>query len=146
MFDLDGECSTKKKCAARVRAAKKKTEHRLRLIKRTMREGREARAAHDVTYRGTYGGIEITLPWEHKINAIVGGIQNELNDLLGHSCAEKAETFGFIGAAGEFGKRYLTKKGAGNAAKKAAGLLSDIADGSEFLGAGFFVASRLGVC
>ena len=144
-FDLDGNCSSKKKCAAKAKKAKKKIEHRVNQIRSTMREARQARQARTPTTRGNYGGISITLPWEHQIEHVVGGIENAVNGLLGKSCTEKAESFGWISGTATAG-RITAKKVGTLAARHIAGWLSDIADGGALLGLGFGIAGATGVC
>jgi RHS repeat-associated protein len=144
-FDLEGTCSTKKSCAARAQAAKTKIEHRVHMIRRTMREAREARQSKTATASGSYGGIPITLPWEHQVQSITGGIQDDLNSLFGKSCTEKAETFGFISGSATAGKITAQKVGT-QAAGRIAGWLSDIADGGALVGLGLGFAGATGLC
>jgi RHS repeat-associated protein len=145
-FDLDGNCSTKKKCAAQAKKAKKQIQHRLSVIRQSMRKGRTERQRKSPTRLGTYGGIPITLPWEHQVNAVLGGIETGINDLLGHSCLEKSETFGAIAGISKGGSGAIKAATKAAPALKIAGYLTDVSEASAFLGGVFFLASRAHVC
>jgi RHS repeat-associated protein len=145
-FDLDGNCSTKKKCAAQAKQAKKKLQRKVAVIRQSMRAARSQRQTRTPTRRGTYGGIPITLPWEHQVNAALGGIESEVNNLLGHSCTEKAETFGAMAGLSKGGSTAIQKSTEAAPALKVAGYLSDFSEASAFLGGVFFIAGRSGLC
>jgi hypothetical protein len=145
-FDLEGTCSSKKTCQGKAQQAKKKIEHRANVIRQTMRAARQERQSSSRTARGTYGGIPITLPWEHQVNAVLGGIQTEVNNLLGNSCQEKAETFGAIAGLSGGGSKAITKATTSAAGLKIAGYLGDIGEASAFLGGVFYFAGKAGVC
>lgn len=143
-FDLDGNCSSRKKCRARARKAKKRVDHRLDVVRRTMREARKSRQATTRATRGTYGGISITLPWEHEAAHVVGAIQNKVNSLFGKSCHEKAETFGSIAGIGTGGGAALSKGGA--FAAKVGSEFTDIGLLSGVIAGAFYFLGKAGVC
>jgi RHS repeat-associated protein len=144
-FDLNGNCSTKKKCSAQVQQAKRKIEHKLDGVRQTMAQGRQERRAKAATTLGNYGGIPITLPWEHQIDQAMGSIENELNGLFGKTCTEKAERFGVVSGVATGGKLTAAKVGT-RVARAVAGTLADIADGGALVGLALAVAGQAGLC
>jgi RHS repeat-associated protein len=144
-FDLEGTCASKKQCRAAAAREKARDERRLKRIRALEAQSRRESARQTSTAQSLFSELGIHLPWEKQVNEAEEGLQNALNAGFGKSCAEKAETFGFVSGTATAGK-LAAKRATTLAARKIAGVFSDIADGGALLGLAFGIAAVTHVC
>jgi RHS repeat-associated protein len=144
-FDLEGNCSTKKACAAARKRARTKVHRVIHGIKARMQKIRENRARKSAHSSSTHiGPISITLPWEEQVNSVIKKSQEALAGLGSESCRDGG---GALGAAGTAAYATGQGLGAGSPGEKAVGKTLEGLSG--VLGAfatGFYLAHKLGVC
>ncbi len=144
-FDLEGTCSSKKACAAAKRRARAATKRATRSIRTRMKKIRENRARKSASASTTHvGPIPITLPWEKQVNSALEKAQNAIAGIFHETCKDAG---GALGVAGSVA--WATGKGlmGGSPGEQAVGkMLEGFGGVIGAIGAGFYVAHRIGVC
>jgi RHS repeat-associated protein len=145
-FDLEGTCSTKKKCAAvrkKVNAAGNKLINHVRAVMKQAREARTAAAAR-ASSTDIGGVIPITVPWEHEVNEALSTAQHAIASVFGSTCVDAGGALGAAAlSATETGRSLMT----GEAAESSVGAtLSGLGRLMAWASAGFYIAHTLKVC
>jgi hypothetical protein len=110
-FDLEGTCSTKKKCAAKRKRAVAKVRSAASRIRDRMREAREARAKRGRAWNlGVEGGHIPKLPWEKEAEEALDKVENSLVGVFTKDCGETADTFLLSGAPQGVSQSYCQKE------------------------------------
>jgi len=143
-FDLEGNCSTKKKCRA-VRKKKHAKVHnlvsRIRDRMQTARENRRSANAQSLCLPGAHC---VTLPWEKKAEEAIDGVQHFMKHILDGGCGKTAERFAYAGGAAA-GTGVLLAGGGPVSAAVGAMLIRLGAQAGIAAGV-FYAASELGIC
>jgi RHS repeat-associated protein len=143
-FDLDGNCSTKKKCR---QLAKEKRSWGRRFVK-----SQRARMARARTLRGKVGGLKLGIsitspirPWEELVEKALEKIARTVEPVVGKSCNEMAERYAYAGGFVAGAGASLEYGGSPEAQPFAKSL--EAAGGILGLGAGAFAfGSKIGAC
>jgi RHS repeat-associated protein len=140
-FDLEGTCSTKKKCAAKRKREVAKAHSRIDRIRDRMREARAARAE-----RRRLGGFDVPeiLPWEEEAQEALRKVDNSLIDIFTKDCGETSNTFFAIGGTATSTGLLLSK--GGPAAAAVGGMLGALGIGAGIAGGIFWGADKANVC
>ncbi len=143
-FDLEGTCSTKKKCAAARKEAKANVRKAVTHIRARMQKARENRATAGASSAMPFGPVPVTLPWEKEAESALGKMEGAVQGLFRQSCGETATDLAYAGGAAT-GAGFLLASG-GPVAGVVSGMLLNFAAYAGISAAGFYGASKLGVC
>jgi RHS repeat-associated protein len=141
-FDLEGTCSTKKRCQKKKKTARAKVYRKIDRIRTRMRKAREARS--EGASASNVGPWPVRLPWEKTTEEGLKKIEGFMQGLLHQSCERTANDF--FATAATSGSVAALLAGGGPAAQAVSGMLVTLGIGSGITGGLFYGASRLGVC
>ncbi len=140
-FDLEGTCSTKKKCAAAKKKARAAVNRATSEIRSRMREIRENRAQRATTKLAPIKWF----PWEKDVNKALNKASNAVVGIFTKSCAATSGALGVASSAA-----WLTGKGLTGSGMPAEIVVGKMLEGfGGVLGlasAGFYLADEAGAC
>jgi RHS repeat-associated protein len=142
-FDLEGTCSTKKKCAAKRHKERKRVRNRVSNIRDRMRKARESRAGAGASTTHI-GPIPIRLPWEEKVNEVLGKVEHSVKGVFEQSCGDAAEHFAYAG--GTAAGAGILLQGGGPVSEAVGGMLINLGARAGIAAGIFYGASKLGIC
>jgi len=144
-FDLEGTCSSKRKCRAAKKRARAMVRRATNRIEARMRKIKENRAKRSTTQTRCMQGTCITLPWENQVNIVVEKARNAVAGILHKACGRIAGAIGAAGTAvGGVGKAIVLT---GDDDEKPLGaFLQTVGEGLGAFGTIFFVADEVGLC
>jgi RHS repeat-associated protein len=151
-FDLEGTCSTKKKCAAlrrRKRTKVRRAVSRIRARMRTAREHRKPTSEHRTTAGASSvcippaGGC-VSLPWEDKAEAALNKVEHFMSHILSGGCGKAAERFAYAGGAA-LGAGYLLA-GGGPVSAAVGAMLGRLGAQAGIAAGILYGASQIGIC
>jgi RHS repeat-associated protein len=142
-FDLEGTCSTKKKCAAARREERAKVNKAVSHIRARMQKAREKRATAGAS-TAHLGPYSMTFPWEHAAEKALNKVEGVVKAIFGRSCGEAAERFAYAGttAAG----MGVLLQGGGPASSVIGGMLIRLGAQAGIAAGVFYGASKIGIC
>jgi RHS repeat-associated protein len=145
VFDLEGNCTTKKGCAAarrRARAAAARATARIRTRMRKLREKRAERAA--TASKTSVGPIQIHLPWEKEVNETLNFVQSKLAGVFKMGCEDAGGAVGVAGVgAFELGESLV---GGTPGEKMIGGFLKGLGKTLGWIGVGLYAGAKLHIC
>jgi RHS repeat-associated protein len=143
-FDLEGTCSSKKKCAEARRKGRDKVRKVVDRVRDRMKKAREGRATAGTNKTTHVGPIPIRLPWEKETEKALDKVEGALGGIFKQSCGETAEQFGYAGGTAA-GAGVLLSSG-GPVAAAVGGMLIRLGAQAGIIAGGFYGASKLGIC
>jgi RHS repeat-associated protein len=143
-FDLEGNCSTKKKCAAVRRKKHAKVHELVSRIRDRMQTARENRRSANAQSTCLPGGGCVTFPWEEAADKAIDKVQHFMENILDGGCGKTAERFAYAGGAAA-GTGVLLA-GGGPVSAAVGGMLIQLGAQAGIAAGVFYVASELGVC
>lgn len=141
-FDLDGNCSTKKKCMAAKREWRAKARKFARELKAMLRRAQLARIRQAQKFRG----FIYKFPWEVAAEKVLGAVGSAIDTVIGKNCHDAAETIGYTGGAAAAAGALMSNN-SDEPEGKPVGVF--LLTGGAVLGlgaGGLFVGSKLHVC
>jgi RHS repeat-associated protein len=142
-FDLEGTCSTKKKCAAARQKERKKVRNAVGDIRDRMQKARESRAGAGASTTHV-GPIPIRLPWEEQVNEVLGKVEHSVKGVFEQSCGDAAEHFAYAG--GTAAGAGVLLQGGGPVSEAVGGMLINLGARAGIAAGIFYGASKLGIC
>lgn len=143
-FDLEGNCSTKKKCAAVRRKKHAKVHNLVSRIRDRMQTARENRRSANAQSMCLPGAHCVTLPWEEEADKAIDTVQHFMKHILDGGCGKTAERFAYAGGAAA-GTGVLLA-GGGPVSAAVGGMLIQLGAQAGIAAGVFYAASELGVC
>lgn len=143
-FDLEGNCSSKKQCAAVRKKKHAKVHNLVSRIRDRMQTARENRRSANAQSMCLPGGGCVTLPWEEKAKEAISSVQHFMKHILDGGCGKTAERFAYAGGAAA-GTGVLLA-GGGPVSAAVGGMLIQLGAQAGIAAGVFYAASELGVC
>ena len=142
-FDLEGTCSTKKKCAAVRHKKRAKVRKAVSHIRDRMQKAREKRAGAGASTTHV-GPIAIRLPWEDKAEEVLSKVEHSVKGVFEQSCGEAAEHFAYAGGTAAGAGVLLA--GGGPVSAAVGGMLIRLGAQAGIAAGIFYGASKIGLC
>ncbi len=143
-FDLEGTCSTKKKCAAVRRKKHAKVHNLVRRIRDRMQTARKNRRSANAQSMCLPGAHCVTLPWEEEADKAIDKVQHFMKHILNGGCGKTAERFAYAGGAAVGAGVLLA--GGGPVSVAVSGMLIQLSAEAGIAAGVFYAASELGLC